>query len=182
MPAYVEIVNKILALGTIILQVVILLLLVNLIFIRHKNNKILLFFKKNTFHFGFIVALLSLLVSLFYSNVVGFPVCELCWLQRIFLYPQTILFGMILRKRDRSIINFSIIFAILGSLSSIYHVYIENGGTGISCAVPTSSSVISCAIRYVYEFGYITIPIMSLTVSLFVIAILANYKYMSKMN
>ena len=184
MPAYLETVNKILSLGTIFLQVLIILISLNLIFFRHLNNKFLLLFKKYTFHFGFIVAIGAVLLSLFYSEIVGFPPCELCWIQRIFLYPQLILFGMELYKRDRSIVDFSIVFATLGSLVSIYHIYVENGGSsGLGCAVltPTNVNEVSCAIRYIYEFGYITMPIMALTLSLFIISILLNYKYMSRM-
>jgi disulfide bond formation protein DsbB len=184
MPAYVEIINKILSLGIIFLQLVIILIGLNLIFFRHLNNKVLLFFKKYTFLFGFIVAFGAVFVSLFYSEIVGFPPCELCWIQRIFLYPQLILFGMELYKRDRSIVDFSIVFAVLGSLVSIYHIYIESGGSSsLGCATltPENMNEVSCAIRYVYEFGYITIPIMSLTLSLFIIAILLNYKYMMRM-
>jgi len=183
MPAYVEIVNKIFSLGTIFLQALIILVVFNLIFFRHLNNKILLFFKKYTFYFGFFIALGAVLLSLFYSEIVGFPPCELCWIQRIFLYPQLVLFGMELYKRDRSIVDFSIVFATLGSLTSLYHVYIENGGSSsLDCTVldPTKLNQVSCTFRYIYEFGYITMPIMALTLSLFIIAILVNYKYMSR--
>lgn len=183
MPAYVEIVNKILALGTIFLQVVILLIALNFIFSRSRENKILLFFKNYTFYFGFLAALGAVALSLFYSEIVGYPACELCWIQRIFLYPQLILFGMELYKKERSIIDFSIVFAILGSITSIYHIYVEAGGTkGLACANidPSSTTEISCAVRYIYEFGYVTMPIMALTLSLFIISILLNYKYMSK--
>lgn len=181
MPAYVEIINKILSVGTIFLQIVIVFLFANLVFFRSNKNTFLLFFKKYTFVFGFLAALGAFCLSLFYSEIVGFPPCELCWIQRIFLYPQLILFGMELYKRDRSIIPFSIVFATLGSLVSIYHVFVEAGLTsGISCANPSNGGV-SCAVRYIYEFGYITMPIMALTLSLFIIMILVNYKYISRM-
>jgi disulfide bond formation protein DsbB len=184
MPAYVEIVNKILSIGTIGLQIAIILISVNLIFFRHLNNSFLLFFKKYTFFFGFLVAFGAVFISLFYSEIVGFPACELCWIQRIFLYPQLILFGMELYKRERSIVDFSIAFATLGSLVSMYHVYIENGGSsnlGCSALTPEKANEVSCAIRYIYEFGYITMPIMALTLSLFIIVILLNYKYIARM-
>ncbi len=183
MPIYVEIINKILALGTIFLQVVILLIAVNFIFNKSRNNKILIFFKNYTFYLGFLAAFGAVMLSLFYSEIVGYPACELCWIQRIFLYPQLILFGMELYKKERSIIDFSLVFAILGSITSIYHVYVEAGGTkGLACATidPASTTEISCAVRYIYEFGYVTMPIMALTMSLFIISILLNYKYMSR--
>jgi len=177
MPAYLDIVNKILALGTIFLQIVVLFLLANLFFLKKRDNFVLNFFKKYTFIFGFLASLGAVSLSLFYSEIVGFPACELCWIQRIFLYPQLILFGMELYKRDRSIIDFSIVFAILGSITSIYHIFVEAGITsGPACADPSNGGV-SCAVRYIYEFGYVTMPIMALTLSIFIIVILLNYKY-----
>lgn len=183
MPAYLDILNKILALGTIGLQVIILVVLINLVLLRKRDNPFLILVKKYTFILGFLVALGSFVLSLFYSNFVGYPPCELCWIQRIFLYPQLILFGMELYKRDRSIVDFSLVFATIGSIVSVYHIYVENGGTkGLACAniATTSTTQISCATRYIYEFGYITMPIMSLTVSLFIIILLVNYKYIAR--
>jgi len=183
MPVYVEIINKILSVGTILLQVFILAILINLIFFRKRTNPFLLFIKDYTFILGFLGALGAFALSLFYSEIVGFPPCELCWIQRIFLYPQLILFGMELYKKERSIIDFSIVFAILGSITSIYHLYIENGGSsilGCSAINPTNVNVVSCATRYIYEFGYVTMPLMALTLSLFIISILLNYKYMAR--
>lgn len=180
MIVYLDFINKILSIGTIFLQLVIVFLLVNYIFLKNRENKTLIFFKKYTFVFGFLIALGAFLMSLYYSNIVGFPPCELCWIQRIFIYPQLILFGMELYKRDRSMIDFSIVFALIGSIVSIYHIYVENGGSNVLSCANSSSDIVSCATRYIYEFGYITMPIMCLTVSLFIISILLNYKYMNK--
>jgi disulfide bond formation protein DsbB len=180
MPSYLETLNQLLSFGTIILQIAIFIIAVNLIVLRSHNNVILIFFKKYTFYLGFLVALGAVALSLFYSNIIGFPPCELCWIQRIFLYPQLILFGMELYKRDRTMVDFSIALALFGSLTSLYHVYVENGGSSsLACATGLTSQI-SCATRYIYEFGYITIPIMALTISLFIIALLVNYKYMSR--
>ncbi len=180
MPAYLETVNQVLSIGAIFLQIVILVIAVNLIFFRSFKNPVLLFFKEYAFILGFLVALGSMLVSLFYSNFIGFPPCELCWVQRIFLYPQVILFGMELYKRDRTMVDFSIVMAIIGSLVSMYHVYIEHGGSSsLSCATGATNTI-SCATRYVYEFNYVSIPVMALTCSVFIIMILVNYKYMSR--
>lgn len=183
MSTYVEIINKILALGTIGLQAIIVAIVIALIFFRNKENPFLIFVKEYTFILGFITALGTFLLSIFYSNIVGFPPCELCWIQRIFLYPQLILFGIELYKRDHSIVDFSMVFAIIGSIVSAYHLYIENGGaSNISCAAltPVNVTQVSCITRYVYEFGYVTMPLMALTSSLFIIVILVNYKYMAK--
>jgi len=180
MPVYVEIVNKILSIGVIILQGLILFIALIYIFNYKKENKILFYFKKYTFYLGFLVALGSIIFSLFYSQIVGFPACELCLIQRVFLYPQLILFGFGLYRKDKSILNYSLVLAVLGSLVSIYHIFVESGlTTSILCGDPSSGGV-SCSARYIYEFGYITMPIMALTLSLFIITIILNNKFYSK--
>ncbi len=180
---HIETINQIFSLGIIGIQVLILLIAVNIIFFRKAHNPILLFFKRYTFVFGFLIALGAVAVSLFYSEIVGYPACELCWIQRIFLYPQLILFSMELYKKERAIVDYSIVLAILGSIVSIYHVLIERGmPSNLPCSAIHISTQVSCAVRYIFEFGYITIPVMALTLSLFIIAILLNYKYMSKVS
>ena len=180
MPSYLDTLNQLLSLGTIFLQIVVVIIAVSLLFFRSYTNPILIFFKKYGFYFGFLVAFGAVAISLFYSNVIGFPPCELCCVQRIFLYPQAILFGMELYKRDRTMVDYSIALALVGSLVSIYHVYIENGGSSSLACANGLTHQISCATRYVYEFSYVTIPVMALTVSVFIIALLVNYKYMNK--
>lgn len=184
MPAYVDTFNTIVALGVIVLQAVTVFLVVTLLFFRSRTNPILLFFKKHGFLFVFLIALGSMATSLFYSNVIGFPACELCWKTRMFIYPQVLLMGFLLwkpiTKRTEAILSTSFTFAIFGTIVSIFHVYIENGGSSSLACATGGPNVISCAIRYVYEFGYITIPVMALSAGLLMVVILANYKYMAK--
>ena len=87
---------------------------------------------------------------------------------------------MELYKRDRTMVDYSIALAIFGALVSIYHVYVENGGSSSLACANGLTHQISCATRYIYEFGYVTIPIMALTTSVFIITLLVNYKYMAK--
>lgn len=177
MPTYVLVLNKFLAIGTISLQVIILMLIINLIFFRSSQNKILNFFRNYTLVLGLLASFGSVLLSLFYSEIVGFPPCELCWIQRIFLYPQLVLFGLGLYKKDKSIFDYSLVLAFLGVITSVYHMFVEAGITsGPACADPLNGGV-SCSIRYIYEFGYVTMPLMALTLSLFIIVIILNNKF-----
>jgi disulfide bond formation protein DsbB len=180
MPTYINTFNQFVSTSVVAMQAICLLLVVFMLFVSDRNNVVRKFFKDYAFYFGFLISLGAIALSLFYSNVIGFPVCELCYLQRIFIYPQFILFGMELYKRDRSIVDFSMAFALLGILTSIYHIYIEHGGTsGLPCAAPSATEV-SCATRYVFEFSYVTIPVMALTASLFILLLMVNYKYVSR--
>lgn len=180
MPAYLDTFNQIVSLGSIVLQIAFVVFAISLGFFRSRSNPVLIFFKQYGFIIGFLIAFGSMALSLFYSNVIGFPPCELCWVQRIFLYPQVLLFGMELYKKDKTMLNHSIALASCGALVSMYHVYIEHGGAStLSCATG-GADAISCATRYVYEFGYVSIPVMALTCSLFIILLVVNYKYMSR--
>src|SRR3989344_4320837 len=108
-------------------------------------------------------SLSALIGSLAYSNIIGFPPCELCWIQRIFLYPQTILLFMAIIWKDRNIVDYLLPLSVLGGLVALYHS-LTNFGIGSSLLACTSATTGECARLYVFEYGYITIPVMSLTV------------------
>ena len=51
---------------------------------------------------GFIFALGSSLMTLVYSEGFGFVPCGLCWLERVFLYPQVFILGMALFYKEKA--------------------------------------------------------------------------------
>ncbi len=181
MPAYIETVNRLLAISTLGLQVVVVIILLSLIFMRSRHNAILIFFNRYGFYFGFIVAVSSMALSLFYTEVVGFAAGELCIIQRWFIYPQILIFGLIIWwKEKKQLINLSGLVAFLGMFVSAYHIYIENGGaSNLACSTYVEGSV-TCAARYVFEFGYITVPVMALTAQVFILILILNHKYMAR--
>ncbi len=180
MAPYVETFNYILALATIGLQFIIIVCAIAYIFFRSRTNPILLLCKKYGVLFAFSIALGSVALSLFYSEVIGFTACELCWVQRFFIYPQLVLMSLALFRPKKILINLSILLAFLGMLVSIYHVYVENGGESSLSCVTGGIGAVSCAARYVYEFGYITIPVMALTAQVAIIVVLMIYRYFSR--
>lgn len=180
MPAYVETLNYLLAMGTIAMQVVFVFVLGHLIFKRSNTNPMLMFFHKYGVYFALGIALSSVALSLFYSEVVGFAACELCWVQRFFIYPQVLILGIALWKEKKQLITLSAIVAFAGMLVSAYHIYIENGGASdLACSNYVEGSI-TCAARYVFEFGYITIPVMALTAQALIVLLMINHRYMSK--
>jgi hypothetical protein len=42
--------------------------------------------------------------SLVYSQIVGFPPCDLCWWQRIFMYPQVIILFVAMRRKTNGVL------------------------------------------------------------------------------
>ena len=147
-----EAINSSLSYLTLLGQVILLVVLV--MFLSKKN---LSFFKKN----AFIVALIATSGSLFYSEILGYTPCKLCWLQRIFMYPLVLLFGISLFKKDNNIIPYGLGMSLFGVIIAVYHYLLQIGFvSGMSCGVVGYS--VECSKRFVMDFGYITIPMMSL--------------------
>ncbi len=159
----IDFINKKLALGTVISQVFILLLFFYFVFFFKKQKFIFTFIGKHGMLLAFIIALASTAGSLFYSQYVGFDPCELCWLQRIFMYPLVVLLGLALIKKDRNIVDYALSLSLIGFLIALYQnfMYFNNGGLNALCE--TFGIGVSCVKRYVFEFGYVTIPMMALT-------------------
>lgn len=180
MPTYIDTFNTLVAIGTIGLQLFCFVIVGALLFFKKKENVFLKFLHDYTFIIGFLASFGAIAMSLFYSNVIGFPACELCWMQRIFIYPQAVLFGMELYRREKVIVDYSLVLAFIGTLISLFHIYVEHGGaSSLSCATGTATEI-SCATRYVYEFNYISIPVMAFSFGVFMMLLLWNYRYMSK--
>ncbi|MES2930543.1 MAG: disulfide bond formation protein B [Patescibacteria group bacterium] len=183
MPPYVDTFNQIMALGTIVLIIMSTIVLLTLLFFRTPANPILVFFKRHTFIIAFLIGLGSIAMSLFYSEVIGFTACHMCLIQRVFLYPQALIFGYLLwrprSRQTRPLVETSLIVALFGSLASSYHLYIENGGSSSLACATGGPDVVSCATIYVDQWG-ITIPTMALVASVSIIILLLNYIYMKR--
>ena len=115
------------------------------------------FTSKNILLIGFLISLAAIVSSLVYSNVIGYPPCMLCWYARIFFYPQIILYGRGLLKKDYNILPYSLILTMLGLILTTYHSFIQLTGESI---LPCTAGGVSCLTRDVYMYGFITIPFM----------------------
>lgn len=115
---------------------------------------------------GLLISLAAIGGSLFYSEAVGYEPCILCWWQRVFLYPQVILFAIALKAKERTIFAYSAVLALFAGVVALYHSYVYMGGTSI---LPCTALGGACDKIYVMAFGYITIPSMSLTIVLYLL-------------
>lgn len=127
---------------------------------REQSRPLLSWLGKHALWLILFVTLGSVVGSLIYSEVVGYPACSLCWWGRIFLYPQLVIVGVALWKKRHDVDVYLWPLTVLGAIVALYNVYIQYGGKEFfACA----STEVSCAQRFVFEFGYITIPMMALT-------------------
>ncbi|MEN9560945.1 MAG: hypothetical protein RIQ56_218 [Candidatus Parcubacteria bacterium] len=166
----VDTLNYLLALGTLIMQVVTAGFLA-VYFLRKKFpdlNDIGAILTRWGIHLSLLLSISGVFFTLFYSEVLGFDPCFLCWWQRIFLYPQVVLFGLALRKpiHKASAILFSLWFSAIGILFALYHHVLQVFPAG---NLPCSANGPSCAKITFIEFGYVTFPMMA--VALFALLI-----------
>ena len=109
---------------------------------------------------AWIVSLCAIFGSLFFSEVMGFPPCALCWYQRIALYPLGLILAIGILHRDRQTTRYSGPFAAIGCTSAIYHNLLYYGVIAESLSPCTQG--VSCTTPQIELLGFITIPLLSL--------------------
>lgn len=104
---------------------------------------------------GFAVALVATSGSLFYSEVLGFPPCRLCWYQRVLMYPQVVLFGVGAWRESRDLLYASLPLTVLGVGVAAFHSYYQ-------VALGGTCGAVSCTTVHLRLFGALSIPNQSL--------------------
>ncbi len=111
-------------------------------------------------YIALLAAWIAMLGSLYFSEVMGFVPCDLCWYQRILMYPLTILLAAGLLLRDRHLPKLVLPFSVLGMLVSSYHYLLEK--TDWFDAVQVCRNGASCTTLWINWFGFVTIPFLAL--------------------
>lgn len=95
--------------------------------------------------------------SLYLSEIVGLIPCELCWFQRIAMYPMAVILTIAAIRGDRQIFTYVLPLSLIGLLVSIYHVQLQ--------AFPEQSTFCDvanpCTESPVQALGWMTIPQMT---------------------
>jgi disulfide bond formation protein DsbB len=124
----------------------------------------------NYLFLGWVVSVIATLGSLFFSEVIGYAPCSLCWYQRIFMYPLVLVLAKGLFPLDQKVYGFSLPLALVGWVFALYHnllhwnIIPEN-------AAPCRQGV-ACSTVYIDWLGFVTIPLLSLVAFSMVIILL----------
>ena len=167
-------INHGLSLATLALQIVGVAFLA-LFFLRKKFPDlapIAVFLENRGLWIGLGLTLGGIISSLFYSEILGIAPCGLCWLQRVFLYPQAVLFAIAIWKKSRDVADYSIGLSVLGGAVAVYQHYLQMGGANILPCPAVATQAADCSVRFLFEFGYITFPLMSFSVFAFLIVLM----------
>jgi disulfide bond formation protein DsbB len=121
---------------------------------------------------AFAVAALSTGGSLFFSEVAHFVPCELCWFERICLFPLSVVILLAALASDYRVARYLLPLPAAGAGVAVYHLLVERGIVGQSSTCLASAPG-GCATRWVDELGYVTIPTLALTGFLLLFGLLA---------
>lgn len=111
-------------------------------------------------YFAWFVSLVATFGSLYFSEIKGFIPCDLCWFQRIFMYPLVVILGIATFQSDSTVKKFVLPLSIVGSIISFFH-YLEQKVPGFGGIKPCVSGV-PCSAEYINWLGFITIPFLAL--------------------
>lgn len=127
---------------------------------------------------AWVISLISTMGSLFFSEVMKLPPCVLCWYQRIAMYPLVVILLAGLFPFEQKVIKFSLPLVLIGWIISIYHnlLYYQ--------ILPESASPcmqgISCTTVQLNWFGFITIPLLSVTAFTIILLLLFSTQRISR--
>lgn len=105
-----------------------------------------------------LVTSVSMVGSLYFSEVVNYRPCVLCWYQRIAMYSLAIVLVTAAVRRDKSIAPYAMVLAGIGATISAYHWLLERWpaiDTG-SCSADAP-----CSVPYFEVFGFVSLAFMA---------------------
>jgi disulfide bond formation protein DsbB len=109
-----------------------------------------------------LLASAATLGSLFFSEVMELPPCSLCWIQRIFMFPLTIILLVGLFPFDPQVVRYALPLAVVGGAVALYHLLLQVGLVPESAA-PCRQGVL-CEEAQLQIYGFVSIPMLSLLV------------------
>ncbi|CAM4065352.1 disulfide oxidoreductase [Lederbergia lenta] len=116
--------------------------------------------RENLIFFAWAVSVIATLGSLYFSEIKEYVPCELCWYQRILMYPLVIILGIGAARKDYKIALYSAVFSGIGMFVSLYHYLIQKVPAFAQQA--PACGIVPCTGAYINWAGFITIPFLAL--------------------
>lgn len=113
------------------------------------------------------ITVTATLGSLFLSEVADYPPCDLCWFQRIAMYPLAVILTVATLRRDDQVWRTVVPLASIGAAIAVWHLAVER----IAALAGSCDVSVPCNVLWVQEFGFVTIPGMALAGFLATIAL-----------
>jgi disulfide bond formation protein DsbB len=124
-------------------------------------------------HIALLAAMIATGGSLFFSEVLGWIPCELCWYQRILMYPLTVIISVGILRNDRKMYLYALPLAITGMGVALYHYLVVM----MIIPPPACSGAMPCAFDYINIPGalsFIKVPFLALVAFTIISIMLGN--------
>ena len=102
-----------------------------------------------------LVAIVATTWSLYLSLGLGLVPCELCWYQRILMYPLTVILGVAALENRPGVYRTALPLSVLGAGVAAYHTWFQVTADSATCSVG------SCGVVQYQVLG-LTVPNLSL--------------------
>jgi disulfide bond formation protein DsbB len=127
-------------------------------------------------HIALLAAMIATCGSLFFSEVLHWLPCQLCWYQRILMYPLTVILTVGILRRDRGLHWYALPLSLIGMGVSTYH-YLE---VMKLIDPPACTGAVPCSIDYLTPIltgplGFIKIPFLALVAFTIISIMLGNF-------
>lgn len=119
---------------------------------------------------AWLIATTATLAVLFFGEVMHYPICTLCWYQRIFMMPLAVILPLGLFPFDPKVIRYALPLAVIGGLIAVFHQLLVMGV--IPESIKPCTQGVPCSVTVVTWFGFLTIPLLSVLAFLTIIALL----------
>jgi len=119
---------------------------------------------------AWLIASVSALTSLFFSEIMQLPPCALCWYQRICMFPLVLILPVGLFPFDRNVVRYALPLAVVGWLVAVFQLLLVAGI--IPEKLEPCTQGVPCSETVIEWFGFVTIPLLSALAFAAVIALL----------
>lgn len=106
------------------------------------------------------LALVATLSALFIGEVMGQAPCNLCWFQRVFMFPLVLILGVACYRSDTGVWRYALPVASVGWAISLYHSLLYLGVFGEN--IQPCGAGGSCSGSNMTILGGVALPVLSL--------------------
>ena len=161
-PAYAEVLTHYLSIATILGAIFVAIFAISVAYLSYagKMEKYAKCLGDYIFPIGFFTALSGMFLTIYYQYWLSYEPCDLCWYQRVFLYPLVFLFVYAWYKKDRAVLPYVLMLSIIGFAIALYHHMLQ---IGFDLMKPCSTApfAVDCSKPSFIEFGFVTFPFMA---------------------
>lgn len=122
-------------------------------------------------YLAWLVSLIAVLGSLYWSYFLEVEACTLCWYQRICLFPLALILGIAAYRHDHHVLIYALSLSLCGAALALYHILIQRIPSLVSPSLCTTGA--ACHKSQFSYFG-LTPPMLSFAAFLLIVSFLLS--------